>query len=167
MTQYNPTHYIKTGVIGLIAVASTAIGTAAFAPAYASPMTDFVRTISASISSDAVEAERGIQTIVASGTFKGASDHETRGTVRIVKVEDGYELRLGSDFYLDGAPTPVLGFGIDGEYIHATQFADLDRKRGEQVYRLPASFDPASVTEAFVWCERFDIPLGVAELTTA
>ena len=160
-------HYLKTGALSLIALTATAIGTASVAPAYASPMSSLIQTVSASIASDQVEPERGVQDIVASGTFTGASDHETRGTVRIIKVEDGYEFRLGSDFYLDGAPTPVLGFGIDGKYVHATQFADLDKKRGEQVYRLPATFDPTSVTEAFVWCERFDIPLGIATLTAS
>ena len=164
-----PTHYIKTGILSLATFATLSIAAAGTSPAYASPqaglMTSFIQTIAASIEgSDAVDPERGIQSVIASGTFTGKSDHETRGTVRIVQTEEGYELRLGDDFYLDGAPTPVLGFGVNGEYVHATQFADLDRKRGSQSYKLPADFNPANVTEVFVWCERFDIPLGVARL---
>ena len=160
-----PTHYIKTGILSLATFATLSIAAAGTSPAYASPMTNFIQTIAAAIDgSDAVDPERGIQTVVANGTFTGASDHETRGTVRIVQTENGYELRLGDDFYLDGAPTPVLGFGVEGEYVHATQFADLDRKRGSQSYKLPVGFNPAKVTEVFVWCERFDIPLGVARL---
>ena len=89
-------HYLKTGALSLIALTATAIGTASVAPAYASPMSSLIQTVSASIASDQVEPERGVQDIVASGTFTGASDHETRGTVRIIKVEDGYEFRLGS-----------------------------------------------------------------------
>ena len=50
-----------------------------------------------------------------SGTFTGASDHITTGGVQIVKTADGGAVViLDTDFSLDGAPDPRVGFGKDG-----------------------------------------------------
>ena len=167
-------HYLISAVLGGLVYAGATVATVATTPSAAQfPMTSFmsgapsfVAQIRAAVTDTApvIDPARGIHPVVTEGSFIGASDHETRGTATIVKTDAGYELRLSGDFYLDGAPTPVLGFGVDGEYVHASQFADLRSKRGAQSYPLPASFDPANVDQLFVWCERFDIPLGVADL---
>ncbi|MEM6374450.1 MAG: twin-arginine translocation pathway signal protein, partial [Pseudomonadota bacterium] len=58
---------------------------------------------------------------VASGTFTGASDHITTGGVEVIKNDDGsHTVVLASDFSLDGAPDPRVGFGKDGKYDKAT-----------------------------------------------
>ena len=45
------------------------------------------------------------------GTFTGASDHITTGGVKIIKTANGGAVViLDSDFSLDGAPDPRVGF---------------------------------------------------------
>lgn len=114
-----------------------------------------------------VATQNVAQTSIVSGTFDGRSDHVTSGGARIVKTAKGYDLVLDADFYLDGAPAPVIGFGNNGTYDVSSQFTKLNRKRGGQTYHLPADFTPANYSEVYVWCEDFAVPLGVATLTAA
>ena len=100
---------------------------------------------------------------VASGSFRGASGHSTKGGVSIVQQDGGYVAVLESDFRLDGAPDPRLGFGKDG-YDTDTTFAVLESNSGRQEYRIPARIDPKDFNEFYVWCEKFSVPLGVAKL---
>ena len=111
-----------------------------------------------------IVATQSVQTAVTSGRFEGRSDHVTSGIAEIVKTASGYDLVLGADFYLDGAPDPVIGFGNNGEYVAASQFTQLENKRGQQRYTLPANFTPGQFSEVYVWCEKFAVPLGVATL---
>lgn len=114
---------------------------------------------------DAPAMTQSVETLIASGTFSGLSDHETVGDVRLVQTATGYELILERNFELDGAPDPVVGFGTSGTYLPASQVADLTSKKGTQTYKLPANFTPADFNEVYIWCERFSVPLGVATLS--
>lgn len=98
------------------------------------------------------------------GTFVGASDHITTGTVEVARDDQGYFVRLGSDFSLDGAPDPSVGFGNNGAFVEGTEIGQLRSLTGEQVYRVPASLNPSDFSEIYIWCGRFSVPLGVAEL---
>ena len=102
----------------------------------------------------------------ASGTFTGLSDHITTGGASIVGEPGAYELVLAADFSLDGAPDPIVGFGKGGTYNPATKLGALKNKTGAQRYALPADFNPADVSEVYVWCEKFDVPLGVASFAS-
>lgn len=102
--------------------------------------------------------------IVAHGTFKGASDHVTKGGVSILKTAAGYVVVLENDFSLDNAPSPTLGFGKGGKFDKKTDWVKLSSKTGAQVYALPASIDPTKFDEFYVWCREFSVPLGIAKL---
>ena len=101
--------------------------------------------------------------VVAKGTFEGKSKHETSGTVSIIKTETGYTVQLAEDFKFDGAPAPVLGLGKDG-YKSDTQFSKLKKDEGAQTYELPATIDASKYNEVWLWCTKFNVPLGLAEL---
>lgn len=102
---------------------------------------------------------------IASGKFSGRSKHVTTGSVEIIKTATGYQLVLGSDFSLDNAPDPVVALGNNDKFLVANKISGLKNKKGEQVYNLPASFTPAQFSQAYIWCEKFDLPLGIADLT--
>lgn len=103
-------------------------------------------------------------TVTATGSFEGRSDHVVTGGLTILKTETGYVAVLESNFSLDDAPAPTLGFGNDGDFVGATEFSKLESKTGLQVYAIPAGIDPSAYGEFYVWCSRFDVPLGVAAL---
>ena len=101
--------------------------------------------------------------VVSSGTFEGRSDHVVTGGVTVLKTESGTIVVLEPTFSLDGAPDPKLGFGKDG-YVPSTKFSVLESNTGLQVYQVSEDVDPSQFNEIWVWCEKFNVPLGVAKL---
>ncbi|MEP3846810.1 MAG: DM13 domain-containing protein [Paracoccaceae bacterium] len=115
------------------------------------------------VSTQAVPAIAG--DTVGKGTFVGASDHVTTGSVEVVKNSDGsHTVTLGSDFTFDGAPDPRVGFGKDGKYDTSTGMGVLQSNNGKQSYIVPAGVDPSDYNEVYVYCLQFTVPLGVATL---
>ena len=104
-------------------------------------------------------------TVVTSGNFSGRSDHVTTGQVTLEKTSEGYQLTFTDDFSLDGAPDPVVAIGNDGKYDKANKLGVLKNKTGGQTYALPASFTPGQFSQVYVWCEKFNVPLGIADLS--
>jgi hypothetical protein len=102
--------------------------------------------------------------ILLSGQFRGVSGHQTNGDVSVRETADGKVVVLEESFSFDGAPDPKLGFGKDGSYDKGSQFSALGSNSGRQVYKLPADVDPAAYNQVYVWCERYSVPLGVADL---
>lgn len=104
-------------------------------------------------------------TVAASGTFTGASKHITTGGVSIVKTKSGGAVViLDTNFSLDGAPDPRVGFGKDGKYDSASDLGVLNHKTGLQSYVVPAGVDVSKYNEVYIWCRKFSVPLGVAAI---
>lgn len=102
---------------------------------------------------------------LSSGTFTGASDHITTGSVEVVANADGsHTIVLGDDFSLDGAPDPRVGLGKDGHYDGNTDAGKLGNLTGAQSFTVPAGVDVSDFNEVYIWCEKFSVPLGVATL---
>jgi len=97
------------------------------------------------------------------GNFKGASNHVTTGTVELVKDGNGGTVELGADFSFDGAPDPKVALGKDG-YDKSTLMGLLKSNSGASSYKLPAGINPDDYNEVWIWCEQFNVPLGVAKL---
>lgn len=99
------------------------------------------------------------------GTFTGASDHITTGGVSITKNADGTAtVTFDAAFSLDGAPDPRVGFGKDGKFIDISDLGALKNLNGAQSYIVPASLNIDDFNELYIWCLKFGVPLGVAEL---
>ncbi|MBM7067236.1 DM13 domain-containing protein [Actibacterium sp. 188UL27-1] len=97
------------------------------------------------------------------GTFRGASNHVTRGSVAIVSRDGRNYVQLGNDFFFDGAPDPWVALGRNG-YARETRMSKLAKTSGAQLYRIPANLDLSKYNQVYLWCERFSVPLGVANL---
>lgn len=105
---------------------------------------------------------------VATGTFGGTNNHVTTGEVSIVKTPNGGAVViLDSDFNLDGAPDPSVGFGKDGEYVAAASLGELGEHSGLQVFVVPDSVNVEDFNEIYIWCDEFSVSLGVATLKTS
>ncbi|MEM0948401.1 MAG: DM13 domain-containing protein [Pseudomonadota bacterium] len=93
------------------------------------------------------------------GTFVGASNHVTTGTAEIA----GDTITLLDDFTFDGAPDPKVALGNNG-YDSSTLMGALQSNSGKQSYKVPAGIDTGNYNEVWIWCERFNVPLGVAKI---
>ncbi|MEU7565618.1 DM13 domain-containing protein [Streptomyces fradiae] len=111
---------------------------------------------------------------LAQGSFI-THEHTTTGTVKVVRLPDGSRtLRLegldtsnGPDLrvWLSDAPVKEgrAGWGVfdDGEYLN---LAKLKGNKGDQNYPLPPDVDWTAYTSVSIWCDRFDVSFGAAEL---
>lgn len=121
-------------------------------------------TVQKSVAAPAIitHAIQGNET--ATGSFVGASKHETRGHASVFRSNGQWYVSLASDFFHDGAPDPKVAFGADG-FRQEAILAPLKSLNGAQVYAVPATLDVGNYNEIWIWCEQFAVPLGVAKLT--
>ena len=118
----------------------------------------FVQTVSTAFAGDV-----HIKEVLNEGSFTGASGHATSGDVRVVTTKDGRTVVLLSDnFSFDGAPDPQISFGKGGKYDASTLMGKLVSNNGKQHYEVPAGVNVADYTDVFVYCVKFNVPLGVA-----
>ncbi|WP_189891653.1 DM13 domain-containing protein [Streptomyces xantholiticus] len=102
-------------------------------------------------------------------------EHTTSGSVRLLRLPDGsHTVRLenldtsnGPDLHVWLTDAPVkegkAGWHVfdDGEYVN---LGKLKGNKGDQNYTLPADVDPARFSSVSIWCDRFDVSFGAAEL---
>ena len=93
------------------------------------------------------------------GKFKGTNNHVTTGTAEIA----GNQVNLLGDFTFDGAPDPKVALGKNG-YDSKTLMGLLKSNDGASSYQIPAGIDPSEYNEVWIWCEKFNVSLGVAKL---
>ena len=93
------------------------------------------------------------------GSFTGESNHVTTGTAEIA----GNTVNLLDDFFFDGAPDPQVALGNNG-YDASTLMGLLQSNSGAQSYEIPAGINADDYNEVWIWCVRFNVPLGVARL---
>ncbi|MEU5520812.1 DM13 domain-containing protein [Streptomyces sp. NPDC047860] len=105
-------------------------------------------------------------------------EHATSGAVKLVRLADGsHVVRLenldtsnGPDLrvWLTDAPVKegTAGWHVfdDGEYV---SLGKLKGNKGNQNYALPEDIDPARFSSVSIWCDRFDVSFGAAELAHA
>jgi hypothetical protein len=115
--------------------------------------------------------------LVAEGGFI-SHEHDTTGTARIVRDPDGsHQLELvgldtsnGPDLRVWLTDQPVIegrdGWHVfdDGEWV---ELGALKGNRGDQAYAVPADVDPADYTSVSIWCRRFSVSFGAADLSGA
>ncbi|NJP53668.1 DM13 domain-containing protein [Streptomyces sp. SBST2-5] len=103
-------------------------------------------------------------------------EHATSGTVKLLRLGDGsHVVRLarldtsnGPDLrvWLTDAPVKEgrAGWHVfdDGRYV---SLGKLKGNKGSQNYTVPEDVDPASFRSLTIWCDRFDVSFGAAELT--
>ncbi|MFI5593156.1 DM13 domain-containing protein [Amycolatopsis sp. NPDC051758] len=126
--------------------------------------------------SSATAARPAAPVEVATGTLI-SHEHQTTGTVRVLRAADGsLLLRLedlatssGPDVHVWLTDAPVRpgkdGWDVfdDGKYLDAGK---LKGNKGNQNYTLPAGTDLVGYTSVSIWCDRFDVSFGAAELTS-
>jgi Electron transfer DM13 len=116
-------------------------------------------------------------TTLATGEFI-SHEHGTAGTVRILELADGSRVLRIENLDTDNGPdlkvwltdAPVIdgpsGWFVfdDGEYV---DLGSLKGNKGSQNYAIPADVDLADLTSVTIWCDRFSVSFGAAELISS
>lgn len=102
-------------------------------------------------------------TTVKSGSFRNAGGHKTSGSVKLVKDGNTWKVVMGANFRHDGAPAPRVAFG-NGKYVRGTIISKLRKNRGAQTYIVPKRLNVSKFTQIWIWCAKFNSPLGVASI---
>ncbi|MDP1879231.1 MAG: DM13 domain-containing protein [Actinomycetota bacterium] len=115
--------------------------------------------------------------VIATGEFI-SHEHGTSGTASVIALPDGDRvLRIegldtsnGPDLRVWLSDAPVIE-GRDGWFVFDDgDYADLGElkgNRGNQNYRIPVSVDLEDLTSVTIWCDRFSVSFGAAELVAA
>jgi len=128
----------------------------------------------ATVSPDAgVPSVSGV-TVLATGRFL-SHEHNTSGTVRLLRLSDGRRILRLEDLDTSDGPAlhvwlsdqPVLGgrsgWGVFDDGAHV-DLGGLKGNRGDQNYPVPPEADLSRLTSVSVWCVRFHISFGAASL---
>lgn len=101
---------------------------------------------------------------VGSGTFSGATGHDTSGSVTVTEQGGRYLIQLGSDFLLDGAPDPYVALGNGSALASGGLVAVLKSNTGKQRYAVKAEGALKNATSVLIWCKKYSVPIGVAPI---
>ena len=152
----------------LVAAAVIAVGMIAFQP---------WRLFTNVTVDEAVPAANDAATTLSTGQFI-SHEHGTEGTVRILELADGSRVLRIEDLDTDNGPdlkvwltdAPVIdgpsGWLVfdDGQYV---DLGSLKGNKGSQNYAIPADVDLSDLTSVTIWCDRFSVSFGAAELVPA
>jgi len=95
------------------------------------------------------------------GKIKGQSVSWTTGTVSVVKTANGHEVRFGDDFKTKRGPSLWVYVGDDRP---EKRIGKLKAISGSQVYKVPASLNPADYSKIYIYCVPFQAIFGKANL---
>jgi hypothetical protein len=112
--------------------------------------------------------------LLASGKFI-THEHETTGTARLIRLADGsHQLALqdlvtsnGPDLRVWLTDQPVIAGTAGWHVFDDGRWLELDRlkgNRGNQVYDIPADANLDDFRSVSIWCKRFSVSFGAAEL---
>ncbi|GAC66429.1 DM13 domain-containing protein [Gordonia soli] len=109
------------------------------------------------------------------GTFI-SHEHDTSGEASVISKPDGtrvlairdLDTTTGPDVHVWLSAAPVIagraGWTTAGGADHV-DLGSIKGNRGDQVYEIPADTDLARFGAVVLWCERFSVSFGAAELT--
>jgi hypothetical protein len=110
--------------------------------------------------------------LLARGTLI-SHEHSTSGTVSVIRQPDGERVLAIADLRTSDGPVVKVwltdqrvtsdGWHVfdDGAYV---DLGGLKGNLGNQVYPIPDSADLAVLRSVTIWCDRFDVSFGAAEL---
>jgi hypothetical protein len=113
--------------------------------------------------------------LLARGSFV-SHEHATRGTASIVRQPDGRRVLALAGLHTSEGPVVKVwltdravtkdGWHVfdDGRYVN---LGSLKGNLGNQLYPIPDGTDLTGLRSVTIWCDRFDVSFGAAELIPA
>ena len=110
---------------------------------------------------------------LARGTFI-SREHETTGTARILRLADGQRILRLEGFETSNGPALFVYLSqnpADGEDgLFDDDYLDLGPLKGnigDQLYDIPQGTDLTQFTSVSIWCDRFSVSFGAADIVAA
>ncbi|MBM0275920.1 DM13 domain-containing protein [Micromonospora tarensis] len=137
--------------------------------------TSATRTPLSATPAPAASAVAPVPSVVLSAGEFVTHEHRTTGRAEIHRLADGRHQLIIRDLNTSNGPDlrvwltdrPVTqgraGWRVfdDGTWV---ELARLKGNKGNQAYELPASVDPGGFRSVSIWCKRFAVSFGAAEL---
>jgi hypothetical protein len=111
-------------------------------------------------------------TVLATGRFI-SHEHHTDGTASIIRLADGKRVLAIADLDTSEGPDVHVwltdrtvtkgGWHVfdDGKHI---DLGELKGNHGDLLYRIPDTADLSTIRSVSIWCARFDVSFGAAQL---
>jgi len=127
-------------------------------------------------SQEEIEPEIAYPITLASGDLI-SHEHETSGQVLLLELEDGSRILRIEDLDTSDGPklevwladAPVIE-GFEGWFVfddgQYQNLGDLKATQGNQNYEIPEGLDLDQYSSVSIWCSRFAVSFGAAELRT-
>ena len=102
--------------------------------------------------------------------FVSAGGHKTTGGARIINENGQKYIEFDRAFVTDRGPAlkvvlhrkSTVGSSLkEGDYV---TLARLNSFRGQQRYRIPSNINLDEYASVAIWCERFNVTFGYAQL---
>lgn len=110
---------------------------------------------------------------LATGTFV-SREHETHGVAKVLRLPNGEVIVRFEGFSTSNGPVLVVWLsknpanGPDDEFpAEYVALGPLKGNVGDQNYTVPRDVDATRYTSVVVWCDRFDVSFGAADLHAA
>ncbi len=125
---------------------------------------------------DEVGAQRAFgPSVVLTGSFI-SHEHDTQGSATVYELPDGELVLRLEDFRTSNGPDLKVWLtnsrvidGSDGWFVFDDgRYVDLGSLKGNvgnQNYSLPSGIDLDDFRSVTIWCDRFNVSFGAAELT--
>jgi hypothetical protein len=124
-------------------------------------------TVLIQASSEGINSSAIMASVVRKGTFVGKTGHQAGGTAKLKIVNNNLQLIFESNFSACCGPdfrvylsNQFQDRDISGGY----ELAILQKGSGAQTYNIPNSISIDQYRYAIIWCKKFNVLIGVADL---
>lgn len=136
------------------------------------PVAEATATPAATAAATEQAAARAQPVLLSRGTFV-SHEHSTSGTVSVIRQPDGSRVLAIANLRTSDGPVVKVwltdqrvtkdGWHVfdDGRYVN---LGGLKGNLGNQLYRIPDKADLTVLRSVTIWCDRFDVSFGAAQL---
>jgi hypothetical protein len=103
--------------------------------------------------------------LVATGELRGIEGHRVAGTANLIQSADGTYLVQFPNLDADNGPDLVVWLSRGGSSEDIVDLGELRGNQGSQEYGVPAGVDATDYDTVIIWCRRFSVGFGQADLS--
>ena len=114
--------------------------------------------------------DSGMDTAMATrmtGMFTGSGGHQAAGTATLAEGTMGKYVLTLSALDVEKVPDGYIYLTNDGDRMHGLELGRLNQFSGSVSFALPSGTHPAEYNSVVIWCKKFKVEIGRADLAKA